>query len=210
MGKQRLQDKEAGNEWSMTAQPMNIILHFIKTVWWPRWWRETVSCQATRHELVQDWVTQVRLGQTLGNQDFGDPGDSVLRAMAEGIEGVRTDTRSLRSRLSSALCKYVKRCHVEEGSNEFCTFQRAKWRSRAGILIKWEGDELTEPHFHWVLLCVRWWLRSKESIWQWRRLRFDPWVGKIFWRRKWQPTPVFLPGEFHGQRSLACYSPWSW
>ena len=33
MGKQRLQDKEAGNEWSMTAQPMNIILHFIKTVW---------------------------------------------------------------------------------------------------------------------------------------------------------------------------------
>ena len=31
---------------------------------------------------------------------------------------------------------------------------------------------------------------------------------KIPWRRKWQPTPVFLPGEFHGQRSLAGYSPW--
>ena len=38
--------------------------------------------------------------------------------------------------------------------------------------------------------------------------RVDPWVGKIPWRRKWQPTPVFLPGEFHGQRSLAAYSPW--
>ena len=38
--------------------------------------------------------------------------------------------------------------------------------------------------------------------------RFDPWVGKIPWRRKWQPTPVFLPGESHGQRSLAGYSPW--
>ena len=37
---------------------------------------------------------------------------------------------------------------------------------------------------------------------------FDPWVGKIPWRRKWQPTPVFLLGEFHGQRSLAGYSPW--
>ena len=37
---------------------------------------------------------------------------------------------------------------------------------------------------------------------------FDPWVGKIPWRRKWQPTPVFLPGEFHGQRSLLGYSPW--
>jgi len=35
------------------------------------------------------------------------------------------------------------------------------------------------------------------------------WVGKIPWRREWQPTPVFLPGESHGQRSLAGYSPWS-
>ena len=35
----------------------------------------------------------------------------------------------------------------------------------------------------------------------------DLWVGKIPWRRKWQPTPVFLPGESHGQRSLAGYSP---
>ena len=33
-------------------------------------------------------------------------------------------------------------------------------------------------------------------------------VGKILWRRAWQPTPVFLPGESHGQRSLAGYSPW--
>ena len=35
--------------------------------------------------------------------------------------------------------------------------------------------------------------------------QFDPWVGKIPWRRKWQPTPVFLPGKSHGQRSLAVY-----
>ena len=34
---------------------------------------------------------------------------------------------------------------------------------------------------------------------------FDPWVGKIPWKRKWQPTPVFLPGEFHGQRG-ACWA----
>ena len=37
---------------------------------------------------------------------------------------------------------------------------------------------------------------------------FDPWVKKIPWRRKWQPTPVFLPGKFHGQRSLAGCRPW--
>ena len=41
-----------------------------------------------------------------------------------------------------------------------------------------------------------------------RRPGFDPWVGKIPWRREWQRTPVFLPEEFHGQRSLAGYSPW--
>ena len=37
----------------------------------------------------------------------------------------------------------------------------------------------------------------------------ETWVRKIPWRRKWQPTPVFWPGEFHGQRSLTGYSPWS-
>ena len=41
-----------------------------------------------------------------------------------------------------------------------------------------------------------------------RRHRFGPWVGKILWRRKWKPTPVCLPGESHGQRSLVGYSPW--
>ena len=38
--------------------------------------------------------------------------------------------------------------------------------------------------------------------------RFDPWFRKIPWRRAWQPTPVFLLGESHGQRSLVGYSPW--
>ena len=49
---------------------------------------------------------------------------------------------------------------------------------------------------------------SKESTCQCRRHkrhRFNPWVGKIAWSRKWQPTPEFLPGKSHGQRSLAGY-----
>ena len=37
---------------------------------------------------------------------------------------------------------------------------------------------------------------------------FDPWVGKIPWRRAWQPTPIFLPGEFHGQRALEATLHW--
>ena len=41
---------------------------------------------------------------------------------------------------------------------------------------------------------------------QCNRCRFDPWVGKIPWRRAWQPTPVFLPGEFFGRRSLVDYN----
>ena len=55
------------------------------------------------------------------------------------------------------------------------------------------------------------WARGKEPACQCRRhkeYRFDPWVRKISWRRKWQSTPVFLPGESHGQRNLAGYSPW--
>ena len=43
-----------------------------------------------------------------------------------------------------------------------------------------------------------------------KKCGFSPWVGKILWRRRWQPTPVFLPGKSHGQRSLEGYSPWGW
>ena len=53
-----------------------------------------------------------------------------------------------------------------------------------------------------------WWLRQERICLQCRRPRFDLWVGKTPWRRKWQPTPVFLPGEFQGQSSLVGYSPW--
>ena len=48
--------------------------------------------------------------------------------------------------------------------------------------------------------------RGKELPCQCRRGQFHPWVGKIPWRRKWQPTPVFFPGESHGKRSLVCCS----
>ena len=41
-----------------------------------------------------------------------------------------------------------------------------------------------------------------------QEIGFKSWIGKIPWRKEWLPTPVFLPGEFHGQRSLAGYSPW--
>ena len=49
---------------------------------------------------------------------------------------------------------------------------------------------------------------GKESAHDVGRQGFDPWIGEIPWRREWQPTLVFLPGEFHGQRNLEGYSPW--
>ena len=55
------------------------------------------------------------------------------------------------------------------------------------------------------------WHSGKESTCQCRKhktCRFDPWVRKIPWSRKWQPTPVFLLGTFLGQRSLVGYSLW--
>ena len=52
------------------------------------------------------------------------------------------------------------------------------------------------------------WLSGKESACQCRKCVFYPRVGKIPWRKKWQPTPVFLPGKSHDQRSLVGCSPW--
>ena len=53
-----------------------------------------------------------------------------------------------------------------------------------------------------------WWLRQESICLQCGRPRFDCWVRKIPWRRKWQPTPVLLLGKYHGWRSLVGYSPW--
>ena len=64
--------------------------------------------------------------------------------------------------------------------------------------------------FYADLLSYRllWWLRWQSVCLQCGRPGFSPWVGKSPWRRKWQSTPVLLPGKSHGQRSLADYSPW--
>ena len=88
--------------------------------------------------------------------------------------------------------------------------------------IKWKVTITREKNK--TLLDFSWeqqWLKNfpKEHFWEQvtilraslvaqRRSSFDPWVGNIPWRRDCQPTLVFLPGEFHGQRSLADYSPW--
>ena len=71
------------------------------------------------------------------------------------------------------------------------------------IFLKWLKFHL----YNWEVLYAS----NKESSCQCKRRKrqeFSPWVRKIPWSRKWHPTPVFLPGKFHGQRSLVGYGPW--
>ena len=91
----------------------------------------------------------------------------------------------------SALCSR-ERCYLYKAVNkpDFCL----KW----GIICFCQD----------YLLGLPWWLRWLRVCLQFRRPRFDPWVWKIPWRRKWLPTPVFLPGKSQGQRSLEGYSLW--
>ena len=80
-------------------------------------------------------------------------------------------------------------------------------------LAKWGESQRVLGLFSLLVMhLVRfpWWFSGKESACQCRRHkrhRFDPWVGKSPWSRKWHPTPVFWPGESHGHRSLVGYSP---
>ena len=76
----------------------------------------------------------------------------------------------------------------------------------------WSGVPLPSPIHSLLFLTTKLYIvttasSGKESICQCRRCGFDPWVGKIAWGRKWQPTAVLLPGKSYGQRSLVGYSP---
>ena len=64
---------------------------------------------------------------------------------------------------------------------------------------------LYKKYLFWGLAILPGGLDGKKSACNAQRLGFDPWVGKIPWKRAWQPTPVFLPGESHGQKSLVGY-----
>ena len=70
-----------------------------------------------------------------------------------------------------------------------------------------QSFEIIQQTFIWYL-CARASLvaqtvKNSPAV---HEMRVDPWVRKIPWKREWLPTPVFLPGEFHGQRSLVGYS----
>ena len=79
--------------------------------------------------------------------------------------------------------------------------KRLRTTVKKGILTKAYNSYIGLPR----------WLSGKEFASQCRsqrRHKFDPWVRKIPWRRTWKPTPAFLLGELHGQRTLTDYKPW--
>ena len=109
------------------------------------------------------------------------------------------------------------------------------WSQKYSVLLfeflkncSWQNSQVKVITLKFVLVSSAWsavisfalttaerglprWYSGEESVCQCRRhkrLECDLWVGKIPWSRKWQPTPVFLPENFHGQGSLASCSPW--
>ena len=104
------------------------------------------------------------------------------------------------------------------------------WRLEAKTEFSWKENSASRQHqiclsfqpyrliykyqtciFICICICIYtygipWWLRWQRVCLQYERPELDPWVRKTAWRRKWQPTPVFLPGKPHGRRSLAGYS----
>ena len=110
---------------------------------------------------------------------------------------------------------------TELSVGEICRNVRRHW---PGEKHKWKLEASPSDHrayreqpedCHYTVLwftmwCTQgsWWLRWWRVHLQCRRPGFNVWIGKITCRKEWQPTPVFLPREFHGQRSLAGYSPW--
>ena len=85
---------------------------------------------------------------------------------------------------------------------------REAWRAAIHRVAESDTNWVTE--LNWTeLSSSEGGFPGEESAWPYRKCGFDLWVGKIPWRRKWQPTLVFLPGKSHGQRSLVGYSPQS-
>ena len=93
-----------------------------------------------------------------------------------------------------SLMHHVRLGGLREVISGLCTQTFLLWDS------VWSRAQVTPA------LRLPWRFSGKESACQCKRCRFNPWVGKIPWRRKWQPTPVFFPGESRGQRSLMGYS----
>jgi len=102
------------------------------------------------------------------------------------------------------------RCHGEENGHplQYSCLENSTDRGACWVTVHRVAKTQTWlSNYHWASL-VALVVKNLPQYKRHKRCRFDSWVGKIPWRRKWQATPVFLPGEAHGQRSLVGNSAW--
>ena len=166
---------------------------------------------------------------TLAILDFYFPMKSYNISLASGsvFQGTRTQPRWNSGKESICQCWRHKRCGFElwvrkipwsrtwQPTPVFLPGESQGQKSLVGCRLRGCTELVTnEATQHAVCIGnigLPGWRSGKESTCQCRRCQrrgLNPWVSKIPCRRTWQPTPVFLPGESHGQRSLAGYSPW--
>ena len=174
-------------------------------MWEARW-----GCHISSQRLCATLLQQASLTWTR----MGTPPESSKLAslQEEGWEECRT----LKTKHAKGSANSLR---VWKPSKESDLIRLAVWKdcTACGLENRPRENQLgscpNKAGIHWDWPEVRpWrelprWYSGKESTCQRRRCWLDPWVGKIPWRRKWQPTPVFLPGKFHGQSSLVGYSP---
>ena len=112
----------------------------------------------------------------------------------------------------ASICVASQKSHLEVFPSRSQRYTKASKLSlpdhQSCQFLGWGVDQAEILSWNILMKGLPRWLSSKESTCQCWRHRFDPWIRKIFWRRKWQPTPVSLPGKSHGQRNLMGYSPW--
>ena len=113
-------------------------------------------------------------------------------------------------RIAAKLCtqwNYLCCCSVVQSCPTLCNAMDC---STPGPPVPHHLPKLAQVHVHCISEAIQpsHPMMPTSPCLQCRRPKFDLWIGKIPWRRKWLPTPAFVPGEFHGQRSLAGYSPW--
>ena len=109
---------------------------------------------------------------------------------------------------SSQDCKSGHQKWVRQTHPEVCPRAKEGTKRLRGHVAEPTHDNPNNPGSLQVLWAAQVWLCGKESACQCRRRGFSPRARKISCRRKWQRAPVFLPGESHGQGSLAGHRPW--
>ena len=144
--------------------------------------------------------------------------DSLEKTLMLGkIEGGRRRGRQ-RMRWSDGITNWM---HMSLSKFQVLVMDREVWRAAVHGVTNRQTRLSYWTELNWTENLVKHYedmrgfpggTSGKESACQCRKCRtprFDPWIRKIPWSRKCQPTPVFLPGKFHGQRSLVGYNAWS-